>query len=73
MIQQQQMMIPKNKVICNMVFKHNFKKLFKKLKSKFKKTIIVLSRDLLDTVDLVDKIYVINSGNLVLSGGEELY
>ena len=24
MIQQQQMMIPKNKVICNMVFKHNF-------------------------------------------------
>ncbi len=53
--------------------KEYFKKLFKKLKSKFKKTIIVLTRDLKDTIDLVDKIYVINNGVLVLNGGQELY
>ena len=50
-----------------------FKKLFLKLKSKFKKTIILLTNDLKSTFEVVNKIYVINNGNLVLSGGKELY
>ena len=53
--------------------KDYFKKLFLKLKSKFKKTIILLTNDLTCTFDVVNKLYVINNGNLVLSGGKELY
>ncbi len=50
-----------------------FKKLFIKLKSNYNKTIIMLTNDLKDTFNIVDKIYVINKGNLVISGGKELY
>lgn len=50
-----------------------FRKLFLKLKNKFKKTIIVLGTDLTFMFELVDKLYVINKGKLVLSGGKEIY
>ena len=50
-----------------------FRKLFLKLKSKFGKTIILLSSRVEFLFDFVDKMYVINNGNLVLSGGQELF
>lgn len=50
-----------------------FRKLFLKLKNKFNKTIILLSNDLTFMFELVDKLYVINKGKLVLSGGKEIY
>lgn len=50
-----------------------FRKLFLKLKNKFNKTIILLSTDLTFMFELVDKLYVINKGKLVLSGGKEIY
>lgn len=50
-----------------------FRKLFLKLKNKFNKTIIILSNDLTFMFELVDKLYVINKGKLVLSGGKEIY
>ncbi len=50
-----------------------FKKLFLKLKNKFNKTIILLGTDLTFMFDLVDKLYVINKGKLVISGGKEIY
>lgn len=50
-----------------------FKKLFLKLKNKFNKTIILLGTDLTFWFELVDKVYVINKGKLVLSGGNEIY
>ena len=53
--------------------KEYFRKLFIKLKTKYKKTIILLTNDLVSTFMFVDKIYVINNGNLVLAGAKELY
>ncbi len=53
--------------------KEYFKKLFLKLKSKYKKIIILLNRTIEDTFQLVDKIYVINKGELIFTGGKELY
>ena len=50
-----------------------FRKLFLKLKNKFNKTIIVISKDLTAMVDLVDKMHVINKGKLVISGGKEIF
>lgn len=50
-----------------------FRKLFLKLKNKFNKTIIVISKDLTAMFDLVDKIHVINKGKLVISGGKEIF
>ena len=50
-----------------------FRKLFLKLKNKFNKTIILLSTDLTFMFELVDKLYIINKGKLVLSGGKEIY
>lgn len=50
-----------------------FKKLFLKLKNKFNKTIIIIGTDLTFMFELVDKIYVINKGKLVISGGKEIY
>ena len=44
-----------------------------RLKNKFNKTIILLSKDLTFMFELVDKLYVINKGKLVLSGGKEIY
>lgn len=58
-----------------MIFREReyFKKLFLKLKNKFNKTIILLSTDLTFMFELVDKVYVINKGKLVFSGGKEIY
>lgn len=53
--------------------KDYFKKLFLKLKNKFKKTIILLMKKVSSAFDLVDKIYVISNGKLVISGGKELF
>lgn len=50
-----------------------FRKLFLKLKNKFNKTIIVISKDLTAMFDLVDKMHVINKGKLVISGGKEIF
>lgn len=50
-----------------------FRKLFLKLKSKFNKTIILIGTDLTFMFDVVDKLYVINKGKLVISGGKEIY
>ncbi len=50
-----------------------FRKLFLKLKSKFNKTIILIGTDLTFMFDIVDKLYVINKGKLVVSGGKEIY
>ena len=50
-----------------------FRKLFLKLKNKFNKTIILISTDITFMFELVDKVYVINKGKIVLSGGKEIY
>ena len=50
-----------------------FRKLFLKLKNKFNKTIILITKDLTAMFDLVDKMYVINKGKLVISGGKEIF
>lgn len=50
-----------------------FKKLFLKLKNKFNKTVILIGNDLTFMFELVDKLYVINKGKLVISGGKEIY
>lgn len=50
-----------------------FRKLFLKLKNKFNKTIILIGTDISFMFELVDKLYVINKGKLVLSGGKEIY
>ena len=50
-----------------------FKKLFIKLKTKFNKTIIFLSRKIEFVMDVVDKVYVINKGKMVLEGNKEIF
>ena len=50
-----------------------FRKLFLKLKNKFNKTIILITKDLTAMFDLVDKMHVINKGKLVISGGKEIF
>ena len=50
-----------------------FRKLFLKLKNKFNKTIILITKDLTAMFDLVDKLHVINKGKLVISGGKEIF
>ena len=50
-----------------------FKKLFNKLKTKFKKTIILLNSGVDFMFSLVDKAYVINNGKLVFSSDEDLF
>lgn len=50
-----------------------FRKLFLKLKNKFNKTIILIGTDISFMFEIVNKLYVINNGKLVLSGGKELY
>ncbi len=50
-----------------------FRKLFLKLKNKFNKTIILITKDLTSMFDLVDKMHVINKGKLVISGGKEIF
>lgn len=53
--------------------KEYFRKLFLKLKNKFKKTIIVIGNDLPFIFDVVDKVYVINKGKLVISGDKDVF
>lgn len=53
--------------------KEYFRKLFLKLKNKYQKTVIMITNDLASTFELVDKVYVINKGKLVISGGKEVY
>lgn len=50
-----------------------FRKLFVKLKGKYKKTIILLNRKVDFLFDLVDYIYVIHNGKVVLDGGQEIF
>lgn len=58
-----------------MIFREReyFRKLFLKLKNKFKKTIILIGNDLTFMFDVVDKVYVINKGKLVLSGDKDIF
>ncbi len=58
-----------------MIFREReyFRKLFLKLKNKFNKTIILLSTDLTFMFELVDKLYVINNGKIVISGNKDIY
>ncbi len=58
-----------------MIFREReyFRKLFLKLKNKFNKTIIILGTDLTFMFELVDKLYVINKGKMVLSGNKDIY
>lgn len=50
-----------------------FKKLFIKLKSKFSKTIIVLENNATYLFNLVDKVYVIDNGELVMKGEKDIF
>ena len=50
-----------------------FRKLFIKLKTKYNKTIVLLSRKVVFLFDFVDKVYVINKGKVVLEGGQEIF
>ncbi len=53
--------------------KEYYKKLFLKLKNNFKKTIIILGNDLTFMFNLVDNLYVINEGELVVSGDKKVF
>lgn len=50
-----------------------FRKLFLKLKSKFNKTIIILGTDPTFMFDIVNKVYVINKGKLVMSDDKSIF
>lgn len=50
-----------------------FKKLFLKLKNNFNKTIIVVGNDLTFMFKLVDNLYVINKGKIVVSGKQDVF
>ncbi len=50
-----------------------FRKLFLKLKNKFKKTIILMGTDLTFMFDIVDNVHVLNKGKLVLSGDKYIF
>lgn len=53
--------------------KEYFKKLFLKLKNKFKKTIVLINCNLDFLFDVVDKVYVINKGKLVLDSDKDIF
>lgn len=53
--------------------KEYFKKLFIKLKTKFSKTVIVLENNASYMFNLVDKVYVINKGEIVLKGNRDIF
>lgn len=53
--------------------KEYFRKLFLKLKNKFNRTIILIGTDLTFLFDIVDKVYVINNGNLELTGDKNIF
>ena len=50
-----------------------YKKLFLKLKNNFKKTIIILGNDLTFMFNLVDNLYVINKGKVVIRGDKDVF
>lgn len=50
-----------------------YKKLFLKLKNNFKKTIIILGNELTFMFNLVDNLYVINKGKVVVSGNKDIF
>ncbi len=50
-----------------------FRKLFLKLRNKFNKTIILLGTDLTFMFDIVNKVYVINRGKMVLSDDKNIF
>ena len=50
-----------------------FRKLFLKLKNKYNKTIILVNSELPFMFDIVDKLYVINKGKLVISGDSSIF
>ena len=50
-----------------------FRKLLLKLKSKYKKTIILVNSELPFMFDIVDKVFVINKGKLVVSGDNSIF
>ena len=50
-----------------------FRKLFIKLKNKYKKTIILVNSELPFMFSLVDKLYVINKGKLVINGDKDIF
>ena len=50
-----------------------FRKLFIKLKNKYKKTIILVNSELPFMFDIVDKLYVINKGKLVINGDKDIF
>ena len=50
-----------------------FKKLFLKLKNDFNKTIILITSDLTFMFNIVDNVYVINKGKLVIDGDKDIF
>lgn len=50
-----------------------FRKLFLKLKNKYNKTIILVNSELPFMFDIVDKLYVINKGKLVINGDKDIF
>lgn len=50
-----------------------FRKLFVRLKNKYKKTIILVNCEIPFMFDIVDNLYVINKGKLVLSGNKDVF
>ena len=53
--------------------KEYFRRLFLRLKNKYDKTIIIITRDVSFLFDIVDNVTVINKGNIVLSEGKEIF
>jgi len=50
-----------------------FRKLFLKLKNKFNKTVILLGTDMSFWFDIVNKVYVINKGKVLVSGDKDIF
>ena len=50
-----------------------FRKLFIRLKNKYKKTIILVNCEIPFMFDIVDNLYVINKGKLVVSGNKDVF
>ena len=53
--------------------KDYFKRLFLRLKNKYDKTFIIITKDVTFLFDIVDKVTVINKGNIILSEGKEIF
>ncbi len=53
--------------------KDYFKRLFLRLKNKYDKTFIIITKDVSFLFDIVDNVTVINKGNIILSEGKEIF